>query len=355
MARKIARERVLSFPAVQRRLEEVRWGTPAEAAGVLREVLEAPPGPDGDSVDFRLWEAAMIAWSLLTGGDRTENPPEQALAEIADDGRLSDGLKDLLRRLVDRQATDRVESVADALRLLEPVAAEIEQREREKPKPAATTASTTPAPLTGSRRRLALLGFFAIPALLVLLLVYKVASTGEQLADPTPTSSVSGTTVDVIPKDRFDRNRPSWASEASASSNGEYSDRLIGWPDVFPRTAHANNAWYPYRPDRGTEWVQVNWSTAWETEEIVVVETFNPGAIVAVDDVADFLENKLGANDFVRLWSGTTPAASESRALVFRLATPRRIAALRIVLDTARVPGLNEIDAIGIVAPRASP
>lgn len=204
------------------------------------------------------------------------------------------------------------------------------------------------------RRRLAKVAFFALPALLVLLLGYKVVSSGRQLADPTPTSSISGTTVDVIPKDRFDRMAPSWAAEASASSNGAYADRLLGWPDVFPRTAHANNAWYPYRPDRGTEWIQVNWNAPLDTRDIVVLETFHPGAIVAIDDVADFLENKLGANDFVRLWSGTTPATSESRALRFRLATPRPIVALRIVLDTARVPGLNEIDAVGIVAPHAS-
>lgn len=218
-----------------------------------------------------------------------------------------------------------------------------------EPSPSASQPKAAAEP---RRRRRALLALLALPALLLLLLVSKIGRQQEQITDPTPTSSVSGTTVDVLPKDRFERNGPSWATGATTSTNGEYAERLVGWPDVFPETAHSSYAWYASRPDRGTEWVVADWGSAWEVREIVVLETFNPGAIVAIDDVEDFLENKVGAGRFVRLWSGTTPIVSESRALVFRLAQPRRIAALRIVLDAARVPGHNEIDAVGISARR---
>ena len=202
------------------------------------------------------------------------------------------------------------------------------------------------------RLRRALFALLGLPAVLLLLLAFKVGRQQGQIADPTPTSSVSGTTVDVIPKDRFERNGPSWATGATTSTNGEYAERLVGRPEVFPETAHSSYAWYASRPDRGTEWIVVDWGSAWEVQEIVVLETFNPGAIVAIDDCEDFLENKLGAGRFARLWSGTTPIGTESRALLFRLARPRRISALRIVLDTTRVPGHNEIDAVGISARR---
>jgi hypothetical protein len=52
----------------------------------------------------------------------------------------------------------------------------------------------------------------------------------------------------------------------------------------------------------------------------------------------------------VALWSGEVPAKSGvSRILRLDLAERRPIAALRVVLDTRRVAGWNEIDAIGIV------
>jgi hypothetical protein len=72
------------------------------------------------------------------------------------------------------------------------------------------------------------------------------------------------------------------------------------------------------------------------------VETFNPGALVRVDDVTEPAHPVL-------LWAGETPKAGSSRVLRFELPVPRRMNAVRLVLDTRGSKQWNEIDAVGLV------
>jgi hypothetical protein len=346
----IPRDRTRGFEVVARCLEDARGGSAHEAVALLREILTGPPGPGGSAEDFRLWEAGTITFSMLVGSDRSGAATEGTLVELDDAGAIPLELRALLRRMLDRDAPDRIASIDACLRELDAVAASLPAAEaRSRAVPAEPPA---PTPAERDQRSFAKLGCFALVGGLALLLVYEVASESAQQSDPTPTSFVAGTTIEVLTPEELARLDPTWASEAQASSNGAYADRLVGRPEVFPEARNAAYAWYASRDDRGTEWVVVSWNIPWEVEQIVVLETFHPGAIVAVDDVEDFDENRLGAARFARLWSGTTPVVEGSRALVLRLAEPRRIAALRLVLDTARAPGSNQIDAVGVVAPR---
>ena len=78
---------------------------------------------------------------------------------------------------------------------------------------------------------------------------------------------------------------------------------------------------------------------------VAIVETAGGGALVAVDDVS-------AGRAPARLWQGVTGPADGARVLSVELPTPRAIEAVRVVLDTRRVPGWNEIDAIGLVPAR---
>jgi hypothetical protein len=72
----------------------------------------------------------------------------------------------------------------------------------------------------------------------------------------------------------------------------------LGAPDTFPRDCDCNEAWASEEPDLGAEWITVAFPNPVDARSIVVVETFNPGAVVRVDDVSE-------ADAPVLLWEGT--------------------------------------------------
>lgn len=135
-----------------------------------------------------------------------------------------------------------------------------------------------------------------------------------------------------------------WAS-AVVERSSQYEDddnaaeRALGAPDVYPRHADDPHAWAPDWSDLGPEWITVRFPRAVRASAVVVVETNAPGAIMRVDDPAG------GAV----LWSGATHPSEDARALSFELPEPRELDQVRVVLDTTRIAGWNEIDAIGLV------
>lgn len=128
---------------------------------------------------------------------------------------------------------------------------------------------------------------------------------------------------------------PSWAAT-----------QALGPPDVFPRNGDIPQAWASQLPDGPGEWIAVGFPRARAIAAVVVYETFNPGAIARVTLTADdggSFEAPMGQAD-----AETSPDGSVRRR--FQLpCTPYRVRSVRIELDTARVAGWNEIDAIGVV------
>ena len=97
-----------------------------------------------------------------------------------------------------------------------------------------------------------------------------------------------------------------------------------------------------------------NWLQPVKAKAIVIVETFNPGAIVAVDAIDNYYsmnESKtvMGPMKKTRLWSGAMKPIKKSRVSVIRLKDPVEIATVRLVLDTKQARGYNNIDTIGLL------
>lgn len=138
-----------------------------------------------------------------------------------------------------------------------------------------------------------------------------------------------------------------WASAVSGFSS-EYSPTrngargVIGAPDVYPRHGDLDGAWASHETDYGPEWIEVRFATPTSALSVVWVESFNPGAVVRVDDVSD-------ATAPTVLWEGTSGEVP-SMSVVAEVALPRSrvISAVRLMLDTRRVAGWNEVDAIGL-------
>lgn len=162
-----------------------------------------------------------------------------------------------------------------------------------------------------------------------------------------PASSLAGATASPwnVDDNGLVAAHVAWASGATASSEYEAdrwsAARATGEPNVFPRHADDPNAWASHDSDGGGEWLDVTWSSPVPAKGLVVVETYHPGALARVDDLS-------GAQP-VTLWKGTVAPSSASRVLRVTLPEKREISRVRLILDTSRAAGWNEIDAVGLL------
>ncbi len=114
-----------------------------------------------------------------------------------------------------------------------------------------------------------------------------------------------------------------------------------GPPDT-PNHGDYSTAWASQQPDGGKEWMQLKYKKATEVREISIHESYNPGALSKVSAILPDGTERV-------IWEGTE--AVEEGLVERVLAVPPGIRSdqIRIELDTSRVPGWNEIDAVEIV------
>ena len=134
--------------------------------------------------------------------------------------------------------------------------------------------------------------------------------------------------------------RPRAASTARTSWSAQ---RATGEPDV-DAYVDDTDAWTTASSDGGIEWLELTYAQAVVPTEVNIVESLGNGTVTLVEAYD-------AANDgWVRLWSGDDPTPAELATFsppieAISFATDR----LRITIDTARVSGWNEIDAVELV------
>jgi hypothetical protein len=128
------------------------------------------------------------------------------------------------------------------------------------------------------------------------------------------------------------------------SDHGWSAQQVLGPPDVFPAYGDVVRAWASKGADDRDEFIEVGFERPGMISAVEVYETYNPGAIDRIE-----LVTVRGRRIDVPI-SGPPPLPNTSarRQFEFRC-TKEPIASVRIHLDSQRVPGWNEIDAIGIV------
>lgn len=140
-----------------------------------------------------------------------------------------------------------------------------------------------------------------------------------------------------------------WKEQSAAAqpaSNGRRSwgpEQAVGPPDTF-EAGDIPTAWASLTPDGQEEWLQLDYGEAVLPVAVLVHETFNPGAVTKVRLFrADGEE--------VDVWSGKdpTPADSARGVSILPLKVDFKTLRVKILLDSAAVPGWNEIDAVGLV------
>ena len=117
--------------------------------------------------------------------------------------------------------------------------------------------------------------------------------------------------------------------------------QAVGEPDTMS-AGDQRTAWAPATADGGTEWLQVGYEKAVEIAQVRVRETCGAGCIAKV---AAVLES--GAE--VVIWQGRQSAGEGIVDAPFSAPAGVTARGVKVYLDTARVPGWNEIDAVELI------
>jgi OmpA-OmpF porin, OOP family len=141
-----------------------------------------------------------------------------------------------------------------------------------------------------------------------------------------------------------------WASKVVGKST-EYGEKqysaeqVLGIPNVLPAFRESPCAWSPLKMDnRLDEFIQVEYKNPMRIKQIVVAESFNPGAISRI-----YLYDTQGKEYQVYKNDATHPIAEEGRMFSVKMPlTTYSVKQVKVVLNTVGMQGWSHIDAIGI-------
>jgi len=145
-----------------------------------------------------------------------------------------------------------------------------------------------------------------------------------------------------------------WASSVvgfSSEGKGEaYSQQFkaiqaLGKPNRLPVPGESPCAWSPALPEsQQPEWITVRFDTLISIRQIVVAEAGMPGAITEV-----LVITPQGREVSVYKPAGPgSPAPAETLLRIFPTVSDLRANTVKVVMAPAKIPGRNQIDAIGI-------
>ncbi len=119
--------------------------------------------------------------------------------------------------------------------------------------------------------------------------------------------------------------------------------QATGAPDVYPSSGDEPKAWASQTTDDKVEFIKVEYKTPVVADSVWVFQTFNPGAISKITVTA------LGVDEII--YENMNPQTVGSCAHVLSVATKNcsPISSVRIDLNSPKVSGYNEIDAVGLL------
>ena len=134
------------------------------------------------------------------------------------------------------------------------------------------------------------------------------------------------------------------AADAPAADKRSWGpEQAIGEPDT-PEAGDLATAWASASEDDQDEWLQLDYGAPIRTVAVIVHESYNPGALNRITMVRPDTEE-------VDLWRGEdpTPASRDHGVSIIPLKEPVDAAKIRLYLASTKVPGWNEIDAVGLI------
>ncbi|MBI4563459.1 MAG: hypothetical protein HY716_02030 [Planctomycetes bacterium] len=137
-----------------------------------------------------------------------------------------------------------------------------------------------------------------------------------------------------------------WAVDATASSeyspDGWNAKQATGKPDT-EQAGDIATAWTTREQDAGEAWIELTYERLVRPVKVRIHETHNPGAVVKIEAVDT-------AKKWHAMWRGVDPTKVPPAWFeVCFDAPPFDTRTIRITLDTSRVAGWNEIDAVELI------
>ena len=144
--------------------------------------------------------------------------------------------------------------------------------------------------------------------------------------------------------------RAIWASKvvgvSSQKAKGKEAfspEKVLGNPNALPLGQISDDAWIP-KKEGANEFIEVRFGRSMFAQQVTVVENFNPGAITKIEVV-----DTQGERHEVYRNERPGPLPETFRSLQARFpAAKYRTIGVVVHLNTAKVEGINQIDAIGI-------
>ncbi len=166
----------------------------------------------------------------------------------------------------------------------------------------------------------------------------RIAAAHERLAD---LERVANGQADILENLVAEKERQDEAKRKAAMRSWG-PEQATGAPDTMT-AGDQRTAWAPAVADGGVEWLEAEFASPADLAKIVVRQTCNPGCITKVVAISDS-----GAE--IPVWAGVDPSTGQALAdTPFAVPSGVHAKRVKVYLDTSKVAGWEEIDAMQIV------
>ncbi len=122
------------------------------------------------------------------------------------------------------------------------------------------------------------------------------------------------------------------------------AQQILGKPNKLPASGNSPCAWAPASDASATEeWIKVGYRNPIKIKQIAVAENYNAGSINRI-----FAYDPQDKEYLIYTNQKDTTHVNGRMLNIYLKETPYKVAALKIVINTRRIPGSNQIDAVGI-------
>ncbi len=136
------------------------------------------------------------------------------------------------------------------------------------------------------------------------------------------------------------------SSEAGSGTGAYAASQVLKAPDVKQLGRLSTQAWHAKRENSIEEKIEVSFPKSEQIGQIIVVESFNPGAVTLVEAI-----DTRGVRHTVYTNDNPGPLPVKYRALAVKVPlTTYRVIKVAVTLNCSAVNGPNQIDAIGITS-----
>ena len=132
------------------------------------------------------------------------------------------------------------------------------------------------------------------------------------------------------------------SSQQAAAKAPSAPDKILGEPNALPLGQVSNEAWMPGK-DGAAEFVEVRFARSVLAQQVTVIENVNPGAVVRIE----LVDTRGERHEVYAAQPGPLPEAYRTLQVKFK-AEKYRTVGVRVTLNAAKVPGPNQLDAIGV-------